>query len=518
MRVLGLGGLDHNGSAAVLEQGQIRVFLEAERVVRRKNVGLVDPLTVTALLDELAVSRVDAVAIADQAFWRERREWLSPLLTERFGPVNIDVHRHHDCHAFAALAASPWPRALCATIDGKGDGESANVLIADRTGAVERLLDVPSQHSLGRLWWGVSDYCGFPGHHSAGKIMALAAHGAPRRVFDPHLALDPDGGFRLLPRHLPPDTFRRVPAIVEWLSAVFDRPPGSPHPDAAASVQHLTVAIVRHVVGAGARRSGHRRACLSGGVALNGLANQALVDEGCVEELYVPPCPDDRGLALGAASLSSGKLGVPVSISPGGLSAFLGPPPRTLELSAEWAPAGLDIDGIAERLASGAIVAWFAGADEAGPRALGHRSILASPTFPWMRDRLNLEIKRRESFRPFGCSVLAEHAAEWLALHGPSPYMLRIARIREGRAAAISAVVHADGTSRPQTVTPEDGSGLWPLLRALQRRGHPPMVLNTSLNGPGEPIAHSVTDAATTASVLGVDMLVVEGQPYVRAA
>ena len=517
MRVLGLGGLDHNGSVAVLEGGQIRLFLEAERVVRRKNVGLTDPHTVTALLDEIAVSHVDAVAIADLTFWRERREWLSPLLTARFGPVSIDVHRHHDCHAFAALVGSPWSRALCATIDGKGDGLSANVLMADRTGAVERLLEIPSQHSLGRLWWGVSDYCGFPGHHSAGKIMALAAYGKPRPVFDPHLVFDPDGGFRLLPRHLPPDTFRRVPAIVEWLAAVFDRPPGSPHVDAAASVQHLTVAIVRHVVGTVARRSGHARACLSGGVALNGLANQALLDERCVEELYVPPCPDDRGLALGAAALSSGKSGVPVSITPDGMSAFLGPPPRTLEVPSGWIPAQLDIDGIAQRLAGGAIVAWFAGGDEAGPRALGHRSILASPTFPWMRDRLNLEIKRRESFRPFGCSVLAEHAAEWLEFYGSSPYMLRIAKVREGRVSAIPSIVHADGTTRPQTITAEDGSGLWPLLRALHRRGHPPMILNTSLNGPGEPIAHSIADAASTAASLGLDMLVVEGQPYVRA-
>ncbi len=516
MRILGLGGLDHNGAAAIVEDGQVVAFLEAERVTRRKNIGLEDGATLTALLDALGVEHVDAVAVADQTFWRERSAILAPEIRARFGDVPLHDWPHHDCHTQAAMVASPWETALCISVDGKGDGKSATAVLSDRTGPRQRLLDVSSAHSLGRLWWAVSEYCGLPGHHSAGKTMALAAYGRPRPIFEPHVELEDDGGFRLSPRELHPDTFRQVPRIVTWLASAFDQAPGALHADAAATLQRLTERVLAHLVASTARRSGSRRVCLAGGVALNGLANQALLDAGVTDDLYVPPCADDRGLALGAAALLSGRMGESVKARAAGLDPFLGPLPASSPPKG-WVQEPTGVEGLAERLEHGQVLAWFSGRDEAGPRALGHRSILATPTFPWMRDHLNREIKRREVFRPFGCSIKLERADDWLDARGPSPYMARIARVRPDRVAQVPAVVHVDGTSRLQTVARDDSSGLWTVLDALEQRGHPPLLVNTSLNGPREPLVSSVSEAAEAAARLGIGVLVIDGVAHVRA-
>lgn len=517
MKVLGLGGLDHNGAAAVLDRGRIQVNLEAERVTRQKNVGLVDPQTVTALLDALDVRRVDAIGVADRTFWAERRGWLEPLLYARFGAVPVRTVLHHDSHLMAAMVASPWEAAVCVSVDGKGDGWSTTAAVCTRHGIHAPLLRVPSAHSLGRLWWGVSEYCGLPGHHAAGKTMALAAYGEPVDLFEPHLELLPDGTFALQPGQQHPDTFRQVPRIVSWLEHQLGAPRGALHPGAAASIQRLTQTVVQHVVSHAVRSSGLRRACLAGGVALNGLANQALLERWVVDELVVPPFTDDRGLALGAASVVSAELGSPVPPSPGWVDPFLGPPAAPPRPSDRWSIQPLGLPRLVDRLVAGDVVAVFRGPDEAGPRALGHRSILASPTSPGMRDHLNLAIKQREPFRPFGCAVKADAAGAWFELDGPSPYMLRIARARPGRGALIPAALHVDGTSRVQTVTECDGSGLWAILDALEGRGHPPVLINTSLNGRGEPIVHRPEDALAVADRLGIEAIYIGEELYERA-
>ncbi len=517
MRILGLGGLDHNGAAAMIDDGRIVANLEAERVTRQKNVGLKDVTVVEALLDELDVGPIDAIAIADVMFWAERKSWLAPLLRDRFGEVPTKALHHHDCHLQVAMVASPWSSAACVSIDGKGDGASTSAALVTRKGIAQPLLRVSSAHSLGRLWWAVSEYCGLSGHHSAGKTMALAAYGTPRDLFEPYLELLPDGGFAFRPRGLHADTFRQVPRMVAWLSDQLGQPAGQLHADAAASVQRLTERVVGHVVGAVVRRTGLRRVCLAGGVALNGLANQSLVDAGLVSELYVPPCTDDRGLALGAAALLAGELGEPVEPAPEGLDAFLGPPAIAGKAACGWTEDPAGVSGMAERLIRGEVIAVFRGSDEAGPRALGHRSLLATPTLPGMREHLNVAIKRREPFRPFGCSVKLECVGDWFEMQEPSPYMLRIARARPGQASRIPAALHVDGTSRIQTVSRGDTSGLWPLLDELERRGHPPLVINTSLNGRGEPLVHRPEEAFDLAGRLGIGAIEVEGFLYVHA-
>ena len=223
--------------------------------------------------------------------------------------------------------------------------------------------------------------------------------------------------------------------------------------------------------------------------------------------LYVPPFTDDRGLSLGAAAHASLQEDIP--LSQGLASPYLGPPLRIHHPPAGWSlveqsPA---VDAVAGLIAEGEVVAVCRGRDEAGPRALGHRSLLATPTDVALKDRINAEVKRREPFRPFGCVIPMARLSEWFAMTGPSPFMLRIGRALPDRAPLIPGALHHDGTSRVQTVEPADGSGLQPLLEALVRRGHPPVVLNTSLNQRGEPLVHTLAQAAASSEGMGVTWL-----------
>lgn len=515
MRILGLGGLDHDGSACLAEDGRITSALEVERATGDKHRGIDTADVLAAVLDRLGIDTVDRVAIADRTWFRVRAPWLLPFLSARFPAAPVAAYDHHDCHLACAFACSSYQQATLVSIDGKGDGRSVTAGMATRDRGLTVLLAVDSAHSLGRLWWAASEYAGLPGHHAAGKTMALAAYGEPR-FLEPmlgHWVGCEDGSFRFEPPSDNPALFRQVPRLVAWMSSLAGAPaqhgqPEQAHRDLAASVQKLTEIVIEHVVSAAIARTGIRSVCLAGGVALNGLANHRLLANGIVDSLFVPPCTDDRGLALGAAALAAQVAGEPILPSLR-FSPFLGPLPDTRLLPAGERPDDL-FGEVARRLQSGQVIGWFEGRDELGPRALGHRSILASPVPANMRDRINAEIKRRESFRPFGCSILRETVSSWFSCDEDSPYMLRIVPVRPDRRALIPAVLHHDGTSRLHTVCSDSEPRLAALLNCLAKLGHPPILLNTSFNGPGQPIVHTVEQALATARALGLDALVIE--------
>lgn len=524
-RILGIGGLDHNASITCIESGHLVAFLELERPLRRKNAGLEEPEALELLCDRLDVRHVDHIALTDHTFVPQR-PWLLPWLHRRFPGASHSLHEHHACHLAAAFYTSGWPAAAVLSLDGKGDGLSAAAGSGDCERGLDIVLRVPSAHSVGRLWWAASVCCGLGDHHAAGKTMAWAALGRPALLpaLRAWLKLTDDGGFRL---HHPdePDRFRRVPDLAAWFAELDPGPwpdTGPRHPDVAASIQALTEEVVLHVARCLSSRTGLRRLALSGGVALNGLTNQRLLAEGVVDELHVPPLPDDRGLSLGAAALAAAARGTPIRIGPSGFSPYLGPHP--IELAPDPPPGFIvlptnDLLGeVAARLARGHLVAWFEGRDEAGPRALGNRSILASPTHAAVREHLNATVKQREPFRPFGCSLPLAAAPEWLDMQGPSPYMLRIVPVLPHRRTAIPAVVHTDGTTRPHTVTEGSHPRLHALLQRMAELGHPPVLLNTSLNRRGEPIAHTATDALAIVAGSGLDALVLGDHLFVRSS
>lgn len=516
--ILGLGGFDHNASITVVRGGEVIAFLEAERVTREKNIGFISAEILDSTLAALDIGQIDHVALADAKYVDARREWLDPWLAAKYPSATTSIHLHHACHSAASFWTSGYDSALVISIDGKGDGLSAMAALMDRSGRIDQVLTVPSSSSIGRLWWATSAACGLGDHHAAGKTMALAGLGTPRfyEAISSIIKFLPDAGFRFLPPSEEPMRYRESPLFANWLESLVGGPPltGIRHADLAASVQKVTEEVLAHIVGCLVRKTGVRRVCLGGGVALNGLANQRLLVTGAVDALYVPFVPDDRGLSLGAAALAVTQLGhntwrwFP--------SPFLGPPPSEISHPTGFeTPYHDSIGAAADLLVAGGIVARFGGRDEAGPRALGNRSILASPVAIDTARRLNATVKQREHFRPFGCSILASRAADWLEMDGPSPYMLRIVPVRAEKRAFVPAIVHADGTTRPQTVTYESHPVLAKLLAAVEHRGHPPLLLNTSLNGRGEPIAHRWRDAVQMATRMGLDGILTDDQLFV---
>jgi len=529
---MGLGGLDHNGSACVVRGSYLDVFLEAERVTRAKNQALDSPEVVEALVKELNVQHcdIDCIAIADRTWFNRSRVWLLPYLQAYFPKARVSVHHHHVCHAASAFYTSGLERAVFVTMDGKGDGLASMGGLASHTDGIRPSVAVPSAHSIGRLWWAASEFAGMSGHHSAGKTMALSASGEARYLAEmlQHVRFMPDGAFRFIPPSKYPDCFRRVPELVSWMERLtgVDRadvgPRHAAHMDIAATVQGLTEAVVTHTVSALVNANQERNVCLAGGVALNGLANQRLIREDLVGRLFIPPYTDDRGLSIGAAALVAARLHTPIFAPEAGMTAFLGPPKVwASELNPEFPVSYSGVEAIqqaAEVLRSGGVVAWFEGRDEAGPRALGHRSLLASPTRIEIRERLNDTIKQREAWRPFGCSLLKESVGDWFDCYSDSPYMLRIAQVHPNKRNQIPAVIHADGTSRLHTVTITRDSRLHALLSHLVTLDHPPILLNTSLNGRGEPIVHTPSETFDFAKRAGLDAVMIEDTLFTREA
>ena len=464
---------------------------------------------------------------------------------------------HHRAHALSAFAASGFDEAAVLVIDGMGSegdelapGERA-ALVSDAPGrevhsiyhasaaglaAVEKQLgrvdlgapppknipvgrispQLPLAASLGTLYQAVAQRV-FGGWHDAGKVMGLAPYGRPRWPVDEFLRVD---GPRL--------TFPQVAAWRPW-----PREGWPAHAeiwaDLARSVQEALEVGVLHLAARARERTGCRRLALSGGVALNGIANERIVQSGLFDEVFVLPAAEDCGPALGAAWDGLWHLRGPRP-GPRHTSDALG---RTYDDAALLAALASGAAGpaarwtrphdlaaeVADALAAGAVVGWFQGRSELGPRALGQRSLLFDPRRADGKDHLNARVKHREAFRPFAPIVLEREAARWFDFgRGPeqSPFMLRVVPTLPQRRAQIPAVVHVDGSARVQTV-PEDGGPLHLLLEAFFARTGVPVLLNTSFNVAGEPIVETPQDALRCFAGTGIDAVAL-GPFWVREA
>ncbi|MGO8677916.1 MAG: carbamoyltransferase [Limisphaerales bacterium] len=424
---------------------------------------------------------------------------------------------HHLCHAASAFLVSPFDEAAVMAVD--GIGEFATAWLGHGQGVrLRKLGEAEYPHSLGFLWEKLAKFLGFS-EYDACKVMGLAAYGSPT-AFAPALAklISSNGEGEL---RLDADTLRFRGGDFGPLESLLGprRQPGEPvdgrHADIAAALQKATDKAMLELAASLRRRTGSSRLCLAGGVALNCVSNRVLRESGLFQELYVQPAAHDAGTALGAAAwLWCRDLG--------GSRAFvlehpyLGPGYSEAEMI-----AALEASGVRHRrsrnaaaeaaalIADGAVVGWFQGRMEAGPRALGNRSLLADPRRPEMGAAINEKVKHRESFQPFAPAVLAESAADWFRIAGrswASDFMLLACEARPERAARIPAVVHADGTSRVQTVRAETNPLFHRLITEFGRKTGVPLVLNTSFND-SEPIVCSPKDALETFRNTRIDAL-----------
>lgn len=462
---------------------------------------------------------------------RERVERVFGLAAGR-GPAVIGVE-HHLAHLASAFFVSPFDEAACLTVDGFGDFVSSLSGVGRGT-TVEVFDRLCWPHSLGLYYTAITQHLGFPRYGDEYKVMGLAAYGQPTLLgpLEQVLHVAQDGRYALDLR-----CFRHVREGIEmsWsegeplLGDVFTprlemllgprRLPEEPltqrHMDLAASAQALYERAFVRRVRALLARTGLKRLCLAGGCAQNSLANGKLYEQAGVEELFVQPAAGDDGTALGAAlwvaHVNQGQPRTEVQTH-----AAFGPEATAEDLRQllvgalpDVAPDGrwhgdLALERVpeeralaaatAEALEAGEVVGWFQGRAEWGPRALGQRSILADPRRADARELLNVRIKRRESFRPFAPSVLAEHVGDWFVGGRPDPFMTQVFPVRPERRAQIPAVVHADGTGRLQAVDRRVLPLYAALIEAFHARTGVPLVLNTSFNE-NEPIVNHPREA-----------------------
>ncbi|MFI5363967.1 MAG: carbamoyltransferase [Elusimicrobiota bacterium] len=469
--------------------------------------------------------------------WLDERLWVGPRLERAFGlpPGKILYCEHHLSHAASAFFPSPFDEAAVLTLDGVGEWATASLGRGRRgaDGGWELTLDAEMRypHSLGLLYSAFTAYLGFEVNEGEYKVMGLAPYGRPRFADEVRRMVRPfgDGSFRLdldwfSFQHDPIRAFSR--RFEEAFGPARAPDAGDPAGDArfcdvAASVQLVCEELVLAMALEAHRRSGSRNLCLSGGVALNAVANARLMRESPFERVWIQPAAGDAGGALGAALYAAHALGSPARAEM--RRADLGPEHEPALAAAALKRAGLGREEISDEgklcervagmLAGGKVVGWHQGRSEWGPRALGSRSILADPRPAAMKRALNEKIKFRELFRPFAPSAAADGAGDWFDLgagRGTDPYrfMLATASVRPDRREKLGAVTHVDGSARVQLVHAAESPLYHRLISDFGAATSVPVVLNTSFNLKGEPIVETPDDAIATFLASGMDALV----------
>ncbi len=456
-------------------------------------------------------------------------------LREHFGPSNFKFHylEHHQTHAASAFFVSPFDSAAIMTWDGTGE-DTTTLFSRGKANKIEVLKRIKLPHSLGQFYSAVTNYIGFD--MFAGdewKVMGLAAYGKPKYYDffrEKVLTTDGNGGFRfdisVLDHHLAKH-YKFPDAIVNELGP--PRLPGAEltehHWDIACSAQKALEDTAIHLIKDLKQMTDEENLCMAGGVAFNSVMNGRIFHETPFKRFYVQAAAGDAGCSLGAAMMVwHQKLGNPRKFEMN--SAYWGPGFSNDACRAALDAAGLKyttltddelLPKLAKMISDGAIVGWFNGRMELGPRALGARSFLADPRRADMREILNDKVKLREWFRPLAPSMLEEHGAEVFGVEHHDPFMITVIKVAEEYKSKIPAVVHVDGTARPQMVNKETNPRYWNLINEFKKLTGIPMLLNTSFNVQ-EPIVCSPQDAINTFKNSNFDALVLENNLVVREA
>jgi carbamoyltransferase len=532
VKVLGINALFHDPAAALVVDGATVAAAEEERFSRRKHghrpvpfaawelpelaarwcleyagIDVAELDAVTYSFDPALAAPADRLGLHDpwddlrQTYARQAPTFLASALPG-LDPELVRFVPHHVAHAASGALASPWRDADVLVLDGRGECASHLAGRYDE-GRLRVLATQRLPHSLGLLYEQLTEHLGFLRSSDEYKVMAMASYGAPRFIGELRdlVYADDHGGFRTHP--------------VDWQSLAKRLEPDEQwtedHADLAASVQLRLEEVLVDLARWLRSRTGGRRLALAGGVALNCVANTVLVERSGYDEVWVQPAAGDAGTALGGALHVAARAGDLVVPMPG---ADLGRSWNDEELEAWLRTARLpyarpaDVaEAVADCLAADGVVAWFQGRSEFGPRALGHRSLLAHPGRAVNLERLN-DVKGREQFRPVAPMVLAERAG---AIFGrgpvPSPYMLFVHDVDPAWRDRIPAVVHVDGTARIQTVDRAQEPLVARMLEHFERRTALPVVVNTSLNTSGRPMVDDPRDALECFGSAPVDLL-----------
>ncbi len=454
--------------------------------------------------------------------WLEERLFLPQILRKELCyEGRIVFIKHHLSHAASAFLVSPFDEAAILTADGVG--EWAGTAFGSGRGTDIRIAkELHFPNSLGLFYSAVTTYLGFEALTGEGKVMGLAGYGSPAYVdrLKEMVIVRPDGSFMMDQRYFGFNKGGRMYTAKLVKTLGKERRPQEKieqrHCDVAASLQKFTEDILINIVRKVHEETGMKRLCLAGGLFLNCVANARILEDTPVREIFVQPAAGDSGGALGAAVYVYHRLSRDdrrAALK----DVYLGPGFSDREIKRalingnivfrEYADGEL-FKYIAGRLAQDRIAGWFQGRMEFGPRALGNRSILASPRNPRMKDLLNSKVKHREDFRPYAPAVLEERCAEFFDVRQRSPFMLIAGRVREGKRGVIPAVTHVDDTARVQVVDNDANPRLRGLLKEFEALTGVPVLINTSFNLKGEPIVCSPEDAIDCFKRSGMDILV----------
>ncbi len=502
--------------------------------------------------------------------WLKEKLYLKETLSREFTTLFRDLHpdtqkkehkqfkktltkklmfsEHHLSHAASAFYPSPFESAAVLTIDGVGEWTTTSLAYGEGN-SIKLLKEINFPHSLGLLYSAFTYYLGFKVNSGEYKVMGLAPYGNPQytELIKTHLIdIRDDGSFRLNM-----DYFNYTAGLTMTSNAfheLFGAPPRKSESnltqremDIAASLQAVTEEVMIKLAQYAKEVTGSDNLCLAGGVALNCVGNGKILKENIFKNIWIQPAAGDDGASLGAAYALyhyefKHERNVDNTTPDAMQGAFLGPQYSDDEIQAYLDSIGAVyhrysedelLDRTADALAKENVIGWHTGRMEFGPRALGHRSILADPRSTSMQRTLNLKIKYRESFRPFAPSVLREKVSEWFELDVDSPYMLLVAPVHPSKRIAheetaegfdklstqrslVPAITHVDNSARIQTVDQKTNPKYYRLLKKFEEKTACPMLVNTSFNVRGEPIVCSPRDSYRCFMRTEMDILVLE--------
>jgi carbamoyltransferase len=565
MKLLGLFGPGPNPSAALLDDGKLVAFVEEERLNRIKTSPNSLPIQAARQCLSMAGLSLDDIGGIGYAwdcenynrempafFSAQNRKYSNQdqynrlqdeSLLNLYHPARIErglqlglgslsksrklpkvtYFPHHLCHAASAYYCSGFEEANVLSIDGSGE-DTTTLLCVGKQDRLDKLDSFQLPDTLGGFYATFTEFIGFRPYMDEGKLMGLASYGEYseelQTKLDKFLPFDRvtgdftiDPNLRYYSEHH--DGSRFTDEFVELFGKPRDRSVSAleaPYPDLAFAAQWRLEQIVIRLAEQMYQKTGLRKICLAGGVAMNCVMNGKLAEQEFIDDIYVQPAASDNGSALGAALLLAREKGDSVNHRVDHM--FWGPSYSAAEIEQAFKESKIDYyrsDNIevetAKLLSEGKIIGWFQGAMEVGARALGNRSILASPLLPEMKEKLNLEVKHREKWRPFCPSMCSEDYYEYIDAEHDSPFMIMAFPVKEKYKEIFPSCVHVDGTARPQTVSKEHNPRYWNLIREFKKITGYGIVINTSFNIQGEPLVCRPTDALRTFGGTGIDYL-----------
>ncbi|MCB1759070.1 MAG: carbamoyltransferase [Gammaproteobacteria bacterium] len=543
-------GLD--SAATLVVDGKVIAAAEEERFCGQKHTGKFPSAAISFCLQEAGLSMNDIDFIAhgfnyrlaapfykkfDPAIYEHvYKPELQLRLCERSLGLRNAAERfisvgHHLAHAASAYFPSGYDKALCVVCDGMGELESFTAFEVDG-GEFKKLAQVTIPNSIGILYSLVTRHLGFDFNADEYKLMGLAPYGDPvpfRQFFNDFVVLGEQGKFEiryeLLTKSDVRDAhFRDVLAsFAEIISSPSDMDEMKQiHYDFAAAAQECVERVLLHAIGYWQQATGLKQFCMAGGVALNCTFNGKLIERNIFDRIYIQPAAGDDGTSLGAALFTANRKGEDVTASRKQQMPFYGPSSthdeilRAVEkfrdkvIVTEFDSVEETACDAAEGVADDLVQAWFQGAMEFGPRALGNRTILANPASPDIKSRVNMIIKLREGFRPFAPAVNAEHAAKYFDIDidaTPFEYMLATCQVKPEWRDRLPGITHVDGSARVQTVFEHRNPGFYHLINEIGIRTGVYCTLNTSFNVMSQPMIALPDTAVETFLRVKIDRL-----------